>query len=154
MNVQTPPEHYHSLTAYLGVERAAQAIGFYQQAFGAKVEFRLDTPDGRVGHAALRIGNSMLMLSEPCEQGFITSPQRLGKVSFGLYLYVDNVDQVFATALAAGAEQLMPVTQQFYGDRSGTLKDPFGHVWFIATHTEELSPEEIHRRGEEMFNKQ
>lgn len=151
MTVQNPPEHYHSLTVYLGVERAAQAIEFYKKAFGAVEEFRLDSPDGRVGHAALRIGNSMLMLSEPCDQGIFASASGEGKATFGMYLYVDNVDEVFNRAIAEGGEQVMPVADQFYGDRSGTLKDPYGHVWFVATHTQDLSSDEIRKGAEEMF---
>jgi PhnB protein len=151
MTVQNPPEHYHSLTVYLGMERAAEAIEFYKKAFGATEEFRLNSPDGRVGHAALRIGNSMLMLSEPCEQGMFDSPRSEGKTSFGLYLYLENADEVFGTAIEAGGIEIMPVADQFYGDRSGTLKDPFGHVWFVATHTQDLTPDEIRRRAEEMF---
>jgi PhnB protein len=151
MNVQNPPEHYHSLTVYLGVERAAEAIEFYKQAFGAVEAFRLDTPDGRVGHAALRIGNSMLMVSEPCDQGLFGSPKSEGKVTFGMYLYVEQADQVFRQAIEAGAQEVMPVTDQFYGDRSGTLKDPYGHVWFVASHTQDLTPDEIRQRAAEIF---
>lgn len=151
MTVQNPPEYYHSLTVYLGVKRAAQAIEFYKKAFGAVEEFRLDSPDGRVGHAALRIGNSMLMLSEPCDQGIFASASGESKTTFGMYLYVDNVDEVFNRAIAAGGEQVMPVADQFYGDRSGTLKDPYGHVWFVATHTQDPSPDEVRKGAEEMF---
>ncbi|SQF99927.1 glyoxalase/bleomycin resistance protein/dioxygenase [Paucimonas lemoignei] len=151
MSVQSIPDDYHSLTIYLGVKGASEAIEFYKKAFGAVQDFRLDSPDGRVAHAALRVGNSMLMLGEPCDEGVLGSPETLGKVPSGLYLYVEDADQVFQRALEAGAEQVMPMTDQFYGDRSGTLRDPYGHVWFIATHKEELSPEEIHRRAQEMF---
>ena len=151
MSVQSIPDDYHSLTIYLGVKGASEAIEFYKKAFGAVQDFRLDSPDGRVAHAALRVGNSMLMLGEPCDEGVLGSPETLGKVPSGLYLYVGDADQVFQRALEAGAEQVMPMTDQFYGDRSGTLRDPYGHVWFIATHKEELSPEEIHRRAQEMF---
>jgi PhnB protein len=151
MSVQPIPEGYHSLTVYLGVQKAAQAIEFYKKAFGAIEDFRLDAPDGRVGHAALRIGSSMLMLSEPCEQGALGSPDIAGKPPFGLHLYVEDADATFRRALDAGAQQLTPVTDMFYGDRTGTLKDPYGHCWFIATHKEDLSPDEIRRRAEEMF---
>jgi len=151
MSVQSIPDDYHSLTIYLGVKGASEAIEFYKKAFGAVQDFRLDSPDGRVAHAALRVGNSMLMLGEPCDEGVLGSPETLGKVPSGLYLYVEDADQVFQRALEAGAEQVMPMSDQFYGDRSGTLRDPYGHVWFIATHKEELSPEEIHRRAQEMF---
>lgn len=151
MSVQAIPECYHSLTVYLGVREAAQAIEFYKKAFGATEDFRLDTPDGRVGHASLRVGDSMLMLSEPCEQGALGSLDKTGKPPFGLYLYVEDADATYQRALDAGAEQLVPMADMFYGDRTGTLKDPFGHCWFIATHTEDLSPDEIRKRAEEMF---
>jgi len=151
MSVQSVPDDYRSLTIYLGVKGASEAIEFYKNAFGATQDFRLDTPDGRVGHAALRIGSSMLMLGEPCEEGVLGSPAADSKVPSGLYLYVDDADQVFSRALDAGAEQIMPMADQFYGDRSGTLRDPYGHVWFIATHKEDIAPEEIRRRAEEMF---
>ncbi|KFE53829.1 VOC family protein [Pseudomonas syringae] len=151
MSVQSVPDDYRSLTIYLGVKGASGAIEFYKKAFGATQDFRLDTPDGRVGHAALRIGSSMLMLGEPCEEGVLGSPAADSKVPSGLYLYVDDADQVFNQALDAGAEQIMPMADQFYGDRSGTLRDPYGHVWFIATHKEDIAPEEIRRRAEEMF---
>jgi len=151
MSVQSVPDNYRSLTIYLGVKGASKAIEFYKNAFGATQDFRLDTPDGRVGHAALRIGSSMLMLGEPCEEGVLGSPAADSKVPSGLYLYVDDADQVFNQALDAGAEQIMPMADQFYGDRSGTLRDPYGHVWFIATHKEDIAPEEIRRRAEEMF---
>ncbi|MGV6397063.1 VOC family protein [Pseudomonas caspiana] len=151
MSVQSVPDDYRSLTIYLGVKGASEAIEFYKKAFGATQDFRLDTPDGRVGHAALRIGSSMLMLGEPCEEGVLGSPAADSKVPSGLYLYVNDADQVFNQALDAGAEQIMPMADQFYGDRSGTLRDPYGHVWFIATHKEDIAPEEIRRRAEEMF---
>jgi PhnB protein len=151
MNVQAIPEGYHSLTVYLGVKEAAQAIEFYKKAFGAIEDFRLDTPDGRVGHAALRIGSSMLMLSEPCEQGALGSPDQTAKPPFGLHLYVKDADAVYQRAVDAGAESLTPVADMFYGDRTGTLKDPYGHCWFIATHKQDLTPDEIRKRAQEMF---
>ena len=151
MSVQPIPDDYRSLTLYLGVKGASEAIEFYKKAFGANEDFRLDTSDGRVGHAALRIGSSMLMLGEPCDEGVLGSPAANSKAASGLYLYVEDADQVFNRALDAGAEQIMPMADQFYGDRSGTLRDPYGHVWFIATHKEDLAPEEIRRRAEEMF---
>ncbi|HEX8592331.1 MAG TPA: VOC family protein [Pseudomonas sp.] len=151
MSVQAIPEGFNSLTVFLGIKEAAQAIEFYKQAFGATEDFRLDTPDGRVGYAALRIGTSMLMMSEPCEQGALGSPEKSGKPPVGLHLYVQDADATYQRALDAGAEQLTPVTDMFYGDRTGTLKDPYGHCWFIATHKQDLSPDEIRKRAEEMF---
>ncbi|WP_426140659.1 VOC family protein [Pseudomonas sp. DWP3-1-2] len=152
MSVQAIPEGFHSLTAFLSIQQAADAIEFYKKAFGATEDFRLDTPDGRVGYAALRIGNSMLMMSEPCEQGALGSPDPSGKSPVGLHLYVEDVDGTCQRAIEAGAEQLMPVTDMFYGDRTGTLKDPYGHCWLIATHKQDLSVDEIRKRAAEMFN--
>jgi PhnB protein len=151
MSVKAIPEDFHSLTAYLMLQNAAEAIDFYQKAFDATEQFRLDTPDGRVGHAQLRIGSSVLMLSEPCGEGPLGGPDAQTRPAFGLYLYVEDADAVFDRAVKAGAESVMPMTDMFYGDRSGTLKDPYGHIWFIATHKEDLTPDEIHRRAAEMF---
>ncbi|NBA96710.1 VOC family protein [Pseudomonas sp. R5(2019)] len=150
MTVKPIPEGQHSITAYLGVTSAGDAIEFYKKAFNATEMFRLDMPDGRVGHAELRIGDSSLMLGDPCDQGPLHSSQSQ-QPSIGLHLYVADVDAQFAQALKAGATQVSEVKDQFYGDRSGTLKDPFGNLWFVATHKEDLSPEQIRQRAAEMF---
>lgn len=152
MNVKAIPEGYHSLTAYLSVEHAAQAIEFYTRAFDAVEAFRLDMPDGRVGHAELSIGNSRLMLSESCSQGPLGAPDPASKPAFGMHLYVDDVDTCFRQAIDAGAQEVSAVSDQFYGDRSGTLKDPYGHFWFIATHKEDLTHEQIHERARQMLD--
>ncbi|GAB3377453.1 VOC family protein [Azotobacter armeniacus] len=151
MTVKAIPDGYHSVTPYLGIQGAAEAIEFYKRAFGATEMFRLSTPDGKVGHAEIRIGDSSLMLSDPCDKSALHSPQSLQGASMGLYLYVADVDAQFARALEAGAKVVMPLQDQFYGDRMGTLQDPFGHVWFLAAHKEDLSPEEIRERAAALF---
>ncbi|SFW36933.1 VOC family protein [Nitrosovibrio sp. Nv17] len=149
MTTPSTPEGYHSLTPYLAIEGASRAIEFYRQAFGATELFRFATPDGRIGHAELAIGDSRIMLSDGCSgEGGLAHPRFGAAVPVGLYLYVDDVDAVFARALQAGATAVRPVQDQFYGDRSGTLADPFGHVWFVATHVEDVAPEEFERRAE------
>ena len=150
MSVKTIPEGFHSITPYLGVEKAAEAIEFYKKAFDAITVMRLDMPDGKVGHAELRIGNSPIMLGSPCDESAFGSP-RDGHTSVGIHLYVDDVDKQYKQAIAAGGSVISEPKDQFYGDRSGTLKDPFGHVWFLATHTEDLSEAQIRQRAMEMF---
>lgn len=152
MTAKPIPEGQHSITPYLGIKDAAKAIAFYKQAFGAIEMFRLDGPDGRIGHAELKIGDSSLMLADPCDmEGSLKASQGIDAPAVGLHLYVEDCDKVYAQALAAGATQLHPVQDQFYGDRSGTLKDPFGNLWFVATHKEDLSVEEIRARAAKMF---
>ena len=153
MAVKPIPEGQHSITPYLAISDAAKAIEFYAKAFGAVEMFRLDAPGGRVGHAELKIGDSSLMLGDPCDmEGGLTASQKLAGAAVGLHLYVDDCDKVYAQALACGATQLREVTDQFYGDRSGTLKDPFGNIWFVSTHKEDLSPDEIRDRAAKMFS--
>lgn len=151
MSVKPIPDGQHSLTVYMGVSPAADAIEFYKKAFGAQEMFRLDAPDGRVGHAELQIGDSRLMLSEPCDQGGFVSPQAGSKTSFPMHLYVPDVDEQFKRAVEAGASVVTEVQDMFYGDRSGSVRDPFGHLWFIGTHKEDLSPDEIRERAMKMF---
>ncbi|WP_236204073.1 VOC family protein [Pseudomonas protegens] len=153
MSVNPIPEGFSGVTLYLGIQRAAEAIEFYKKAFDAVQIMRLDMPDGRVGHAELRIGGSAIMLGSPCEQTPMGSPEA-HKTSVGLHLYVEDVDSRFAQAIAAGGTEVSAVKDQFYGDRSGSLRDPFGHVWFLASRKEELSAEEIGRRAREMFQQQ
>ncbi|MDD2058119.1 VOC family protein [Pseudomonas sp. GD03860] len=155
MAVKPIPEGQHSITPYLGIKDAAKAIDFYKAAFGAVEMFRLDGPDGRVGHAELKIGDSSIMLADPCDQaGGLTSSQSLGGAAIGLHLYVEDVDARYAQAIKAGATQVSAVQDQFYGDRSGTLKDPFGNLWFVSTHKEDLSVEEIRARAAKLFGGQ
>lgn len=151
MAVQPIPEGYHSVTPYLVVNGGAQAIDFYKQAFGATELFRMAGPDGKVGHAEIRIGNSPVMLADEYPDMGFRSPRSLGGAGVSLMIYVEDVDSQFRQAIAAGAKELRPVKDQFYGDRSGTLEDPFGHVWTISTHKEDVSSEEMRRRSEEMM---
>ncbi|MBS3184963.1 MULTISPECIES: VOC family protein [unclassified Pseudomonas] len=147
------PEGQHSITPYLAINNAAKAIEFYKLAFGATEMFRLEGPGGTVGHAELRIGDSSLMLGDPCDrEGGLTASQKLTGAGVGLHLYVEDCDKVYAHALAAGGTSLHPVTDQFYGDRSGTLKDPFGNIWFVSTHKEDLTPDEIRARAAKIFS--
>ena len=151
MTVKPIPDGYHSVTPYLSIKGAAEAIEFYKRAFSANELFRLVAPSGDIGHAEIKIGNSAIMLTDPCETGPFRSPQSLGGSSIGLHVYVEDVDALFAQAVDAGAKVVKPVQDQFYGDRTGTLEDPFGHVWFLATHKEDLTPEEIKKRAEALF---
>lgn len=146
MAVKPIPDGYHTATPYLIVRDAARAIDFYTRAFGAMELMRLPDPSGKMRHAEIKIGNSPIMLADEFPDMGYRSPQSLGGAAVGLMLYVEDVDAQFSQAIAAGAKVLNPVADQFYGDRSGTLEDPFGHVWTLATHKEDVAPEEIHRR--------
>jgi PhnB protein len=147
MAVKPIPDGYHAVTPYLIVKGAAAAIDFYKTAFGATEIMRMPQPDGRVGHAELQIGDSRVMLADEFpERGFV-GPQTVGGTSVTLHLYVENVDKIASQTVAAGAKEIRPVQDQFYGDRSGTFQDPFGHVWNIATHKEDLTMEEIGKRA-------
>ncbi|MBA3916600.1 MAG: VOC family protein [Acidobacteriales bacterium] len=145
--MQAKPEGYHSITPYLICDGAAKAIDYYKEAFGATELMRMAGPDGRVGHAELKIGDSPIMLADEVPQMGYRSPQALGGTPVSLLLYVDDVDAVVERAVSMGAKLQKPVEDQFYGDRMGTVQDPFGHVWSIATHTEDVSPEEMQRRA-------
>ena len=144
--VKVIPDEYRGITPYLIVKGAAQAMEFYKRAFGAKEIMRFDQPDGRVGHAEMQIGDARFMLADEFPEMKILSPQTLGGSGTGLLFYVENVDEVFNRAIAAGAVVNKPLQNQFYGDRNGTVVDPFGHKWSIATHVEDVSPEEMERR--------
>ena len=145
------PEGYHSITPYLIVNGAANAIDFYKQAFGAVELMRMAGPDGRLGHAEIRIGDSVIMLADEHPEMGYRSPKSLGGSGVSLMVYVERVDEVFGRAVAKGAKQLQPIKDQFYGDRSGTLQDPFGHTWTVATHVEDVPPEEMRRRAEKFM---
>ena len=147
------PEGWHSITAYISVKGAGEAIEFYKSAFGAIETGRLTMPDGSIGHAELEIGDSKIMLAEENEQWGNRSPQTIGGTPVSLCLYVDDVDAVFAKALQSGAKVTgeMVVKDQFYGDRTGGITDPFGHQWSIMTHIEDVSFEEMQKRMSAMF---
>lgn len=151
MAVKPIPDGYHSVTPYLIVNDGAKAIDFYKQAFGATELFRMDAPGGKIGHAEIKIGNSPIMLADEFPEMGYRSAKSLGSTPVSLMIYVEDVDSVFPQAIAAGGKELKPVEDQFYGDRSGTLQDPFGHVWTVSTHKEDVSPEEMDRRHGEMM---
>lgn len=144
--VKPIPEGYHAVTPYLIVNNAIEAINFYHQAFGAEELFRLPMPDGKIGHAEIKIGDSQIMLAEEFPEMGVRSPQSIGGTPVSLALYVEDADTVFDRAVFAGATAERPVQDQFYGDRCGTLLDPFGHRWTVATHKEDVTPEEMQRR--------
>jgi PhnB protein len=145
--VKSIPDGYHTLTPYLSIQGASDAIEFYKKAFGATEVMRMPQPDGRIGHAELQIGDSRLMLADEFPEMDFRSPRAFGGSPVHLHLYVEDVDTVVGRAVAAGAKVLRPVKDQFYGDRTGTLADPYGHVWHVATHKEDLSMEEMRRRA-------
>ncbi len=145
-HVKPIPDGYHSITPYLIIKGAAAAIDFYKQAFDAVELMRMPHPDGRVGHAELKIGDSVFMLADEFPELQTVGPKTLGNSPVGILLYVNDVDSVFAKALSLGATVNKALADQFYGDRTGTVIDPFGHKWTIATHKEDVSPEEMERR--------
>jgi PhnB protein len=147
MAVKPIPEGYHTLTTYLAVENANEAIEFYKKAFGAKEASRMPGPDGSIAHAELDIGDSKVMLSDPFPQSSVRPPKELGGTSASVFMYVEDADSVVKQAVDAGATVNMEVQEMFWGDRFGTVSDPFGHTWSVATHVEDLSPEEIAERG-------
>ena len=148
MPVSKIPPGFHTITPSLIVRDAAKAIDFYKKALGAEERMRMASPDGKIGHAELKIGDSIIFLSEESQQMGTKSPQTLGGTSSYLYLYVEDVDAVYERALKAGAESVMALADQFYGDRSGGIKDPSGNIWYIATHKEDVAPDELKRRAE------
>jgi PhnB protein len=146
--VNAIPSGYHTLTPYLVVNDASRAIEFYKQVFGAKETVRMGGPGGKVGHAELKIGDSMLMLSDEMPGSGNRSPQSLGGSPVSVFMYVENVDSVFDQAVKAGAKADKPPEDMFWGDRFGHLTDPFGHLWAIATHIEDVAPEEMRKRAQ------
>jgi PhnB protein len=149
MAVKPIPDGYHSLTPYLVIDGAAEAIEFYKRAFGARERTRMPMPDGKIGHAEIEIGDSVLMLADPFPQSSSRPPTELGGAVGGVFLYVEDVDGVVQKAVDAGATVVTPVEDMFWGDRFGKIADPFGHEWQIATHKEDLTGEEIAERGRE-----
>ncbi len=148
-NVRPIPEGYHSVTPYLSIDGAAEAIEFYKKAFGAKELYRMPAPDGRIGHAEIQIGDSRIMLADENPEMGGRSPKSLGGSPVGLMVYVEDVDHQFQQAMAAGAQVTRPPKDQFYGDRSGTLEDPFGHKWTLGTHIKDMAPNEMEKRMRE-----
>ena len=144
--VKAIPEGYHSVTPYLIINGASDAIEFYKKAFNATELFRMPLPEGKVGHAEIRIGDSQIMLADEHPAMGYKGPATLGGSPVSLMIYVEDVDKVFNQAIAAGGKEQEALQNKFYGDRSGTLKDPFGHIWHISTHIEDVSPEEMDKR--------
>ena len=149
MAVQPIPDGFHSVTPYLILKGAAHAIDFYKRAFGATEVMRLSGPGDSIMHAEIKIGNSIVMMADEFPEMGFSAPQPGSNTPVGMMIYVEDVDAQFSRALAAGATVKRPLMDQFYGDRSGTITDPFGHTWTLSTHTEDLTPEEIQRRFEE-----
>ena len=149
--VKPIPDGYHTVTPYLAIRNASRAIDFYERAFGAVELYRLPSPDGSIAHAEIRIGNSPIMISDESPQMGARSPESLQGTPVNLLLYVEDVDASFNRATKAGAKAIMPPTDMFWGDRYGKLVDPFGHEWSIATHQEDLTPEQIADRARKAF---
>jgi PhnB protein len=145
--VKPIPDGYHSITPYLIVKGGSAAIEFYKKAFGAAEVMRIPGPDGKVGHTEIRIGDSVVMLADEHLEMGAKSPQTIGGSPVSILLYVEDVDAVVRKAVAAGAKIQRPVEDKFYGDRMGTVDDPYGHVWHVATHTENVTPEEMKKRA-------
>lgn len=148
MPVSPIPEGYHSVTPYLILKNAAAAIDFYKKAFGAVELLRMESPGGKIGHAEIKIGDSPVMLADEFPDMGFKGPESLGGTPVSLMVYVDDVDKIYPQAIAAGGKEMRPLQNQFYGDRAGTLTDPFGHVWTISTHVEDVSEEELAKRAE------
>ncbi len=144
----------HDVFPYLRVKRAAEAIEYYKKAFGASELFRLTEPSGRIGHAELKIGNTTLMLSDEYPEYDIAGPETLGGTTFSIHLHVDNADEWIARAVEAGGTVVRPAADAFYGERSGAVRDPFGHEWLLGHQIEEVTPEEMQRRYTELMNSQ
>ena len=152
--VKSIPDGFHSITPYLTVKGAAEAIDFYKRAFGAQERFRMLGPDGKtIGHAEIVIGNSIVMLADECPQFGNQSPQSLEGTPVSLLLYVEDVDSAFKRATTAGATVKQPLENKFYGERAGCVMDPFGHHWTLMTHVEDVSPEEMNKRMAQFYAK-
>lgn len=151
--VKPIPPGYHAITAYLCIDGASDAIAFYKRAFGAKERLRMDAPGGKVGHAELVIGDSAVMLADEFPEMNFRGPKKGEGTSVNMHLYVPDVDAMMANAIAAGATVVRAIEDKFYGDRTGSIVDPFGHVWHLATHKEDLTPAQMKKRGEEVSKK-
>ena len=144
------PKGYSAVTPYLSVKGAASAIVFYKKVFGAKEIMRMPGPNGTIGHAEIQINECRIMLADECPNMHFCSPRTFGGTPVHIHLYVKSADKIASQAVAAGAKLLRPVADQFYGDRTGSLEDPFGHVWHVATHTQDISPKEMKKRAAAM----
>jgi PhnB protein len=151
MSVKAIPAGHHTVAPYLAIKDAVKALEFYKKAFGATESYKLMMPDGRLGHAEIRLGDSVVMLSDEFPEFGGNAPPTLGGSPVSIHLYVEDVDAFFKKALAAGATERKPVMDQFYGDRSGQLEDPFGHLWWVATYKQDVAPEEMQKRVQAMF---
>ena len=147
------PQGFRSVTPYLTLNDAARALDFYKRAFGAQEVMRMDAPGGKIGHAEIKIGESMIMLADEMPSSGTRSPQSLGGTTAGIFLYVENADTVFNQAVSAGAKVEAPLADMFWGDRYGRLRDPFGHSWSVATHKEDVAPAEMSKRMQEAVAK-
>jgi PhnB protein len=143
------PKDYHSITPYLIVNKAKEAIDFYTKAFGAKVKMQMEKPEGKIGHAELKMGDAHIMLADEHPEMGARSPFSIGGSPVGIHLYIKNVDAVVERAVSLGSKIVRPVTDMFYGDRSGTIEDPFGHTWHISTHIEDVTPAQVKKRAAE-----
>ena len=152
-SVKPIPDGHRTVAPYLAIKYAAAALEFYEQGFGAVETYKLIVPDGRVGHAEIRLGDSLIMLSDELPELGGKAPEALGGSPVSIHLYVEDVDAFVKRAVAAGARELKPVANQFYGDRSGQLQDPFGHLWWVATHKEDVASDEMQRRVRALFAK-
>jgi PhnB protein len=151
-DVDPIPEGYPQVTPYLHVDGANAAIDFYGKVLGATERFRMDGPEGTIGHAELQLGDSIIMVSDEFPDRDVRGPKSVGGTPVTISVYVEDVDSVFETALAEGATELRPVENQFYGDRTGQFEDPFGHRWSIATHVEDVPPDEMEKRAAEAMS--
>jgi PhnB protein len=149
--VKPKPDGHHTVAPYLAIRNAASALEFYKKAFGATETYRLILPDGRLGHGEIRLGDSLIMLSDEFPEFGGKAPESLGGSPVSIHLYVEDVDAFVKRAVAAGARQVKPVADQFYGDRSGQLEDPYGHLWWVATHKEDVTPGEMQKRVRALF---
>jgi PhnB protein len=151
--VKAIPEGYPSVTPYLIVDGAVRALDFYKAAFGATEIMRMAQPNGKLGHAEIRVGNSVIMMADEHPEMGYRGPKALGGTPVSIVLYVNDVDTIAARIVKEGGKVLRPVENQFYGDRSGTFEDPFGHVWTVASHVQDVSPEEMKRRAEALYSR-
>ena len=151
--VSAIPKGYHNVIPYIIVNNAAQAIEFYKKAFGAKEVMRFDRPDGKVGHAEIKIGDTIIMLADESPEMQALAPKAYGGSPVSLLLYIEDVDAVFKKAISLGATEKRPLENMFYGDRTGSLIDPFGHIWYVSTHIEDVSQEEVRKRVAGMYSK-